>query len=90
MSTKNNDRTNITINMIAIVHSIYSHSVHALALNAGLMDNDAERTVDTVPYIPPKNRIKTKKSHKIGKNKMNSTTNNHAYLGNQEYLEQNK
>ena len=29
--------------MIAIVHSIYSHSVHALALNAGLMDNDAER-----------------------------------------------
>ena len=31
--------------MIAIVHSIhvYSQSVHALALNAGLMDNDAER-----------------------------------------------
>ena len=25
--------------MIAIVHSIYSQSVHALALNAGLMDN---------------------------------------------------
>ena len=29
--------------MIAIVHSIYSQSVHAPALNAGLMDNDAER-----------------------------------------------
>ena len=29
--------------MIAIVHSIYSQSVHALALDAGLMDNDAER-----------------------------------------------
>ena len=29
--------------MIAIVHSIYSQSMHALALNAGLMDNDAER-----------------------------------------------
>ena len=30
--------------MIAIVHSIlYSQSVHALALNAGLMDNAAER-----------------------------------------------
>ena len=25
--------------MIAIVHSIYSQSVHALALNAGSMDN---------------------------------------------------
>ena len=29
--------------MIAIVHSRYSQSVHAPALNAGLMDNDAER-----------------------------------------------
>ena len=29
--------------MIAIVHSIYSQSVHAPALNAGLMDNDDER-----------------------------------------------
>ena len=29
--------------MIAIVHSIYSQSVHALALNAGSMDNDAGR-----------------------------------------------
>ena len=28
--------------MIAIVHSIYSQSVHAAALNARLMDNDAE------------------------------------------------
>ena len=29
--------------MIAIVHFIYSQSVHAPALNVGLMDNDAER-----------------------------------------------
>ena len=29
--------------MIAIVHSMYSQPVHAPALNAGLMDNDAER-----------------------------------------------
>ena len=29
--------------MIAIVHSIYSQSVHAPALDVGLMDNDAER-----------------------------------------------
>ena len=29
--------------MIAIVHSIYSQSVLAPALNAELMDNDAER-----------------------------------------------
>ena len=29
--------------MIAIVHSIYSRSVHAPALDAVLMDNDAER-----------------------------------------------
>ena len=29
--------------MIAIVHSIYSQSVHAPALNAGSMDNDAGR-----------------------------------------------
>ena len=29
--------------MIAIVHSIYSQSVHALALNAGSMDNDTGR-----------------------------------------------
>ena len=29
--------------MIAIVHSIYSQSVHALALNAESMDNDARR-----------------------------------------------
>ena len=29
--------------MIAIVHFKYSQSVHAPALNAGLMDNDAER-----------------------------------------------
>ena len=29
--------------MIAIVHSIYSQSVHAPALDAGLMDKYAER-----------------------------------------------
>ena len=29
--------------MIAIVHSIHSQSVHGPALDAGLMDNDAER-----------------------------------------------
>ena len=29
--------------MIAIVHSIYLQSVHAPALDAWLMDNDAER-----------------------------------------------
>ena len=29
--------------MIAIVYSIYSKSVQASALDAGLMDNDAER-----------------------------------------------
>ena len=29
--------------MIAIVHSIYSRSVHAPARDAGLMDSDAER-----------------------------------------------
>ena len=29
--------------MIAIVHSIYSQSVHVPALDAGLMNNDAER-----------------------------------------------
>ena len=29
--------------MIAIVHSIYSKSVHAPAAHAGLMDNESER-----------------------------------------------
>ena len=29
--------------MIAVVHSIYSKSVHAPARDAGLMDNNAER-----------------------------------------------
>ena len=29
--------------MIAIVHPLHSQSVHELAPNAGLMDNDAER-----------------------------------------------
>ena len=36
--------------MVAIVHSIYSQSVHAPALDAGLMDNDAERYC---MYPPP-------------------------------------
>ena len=40
--------------MIAIVHSIYSQSVHAPALNAGLMDNDAERYCR---YFFPKQKI---------------------------------
>ena len=48
---KNNDRTNKTIIMVAIVHSIYSQSVHAPALDAGLMDNDAERYC---MYPPPR------------------------------------
>ena len=34
--------------MIAIVHSIYSQSVHAPARDAGLMDNDAERYCTTI------------------------------------------
>ena len=50
ISTKNNDRTNITIIIIAIVHSIYSQSVHAPALNTGLMDNDAERYCNMLFY----------------------------------------
>ena len=36
--------------MIAIVHSIYSQSVHAPARDAGLMDNDAERYCSVVYY----------------------------------------
>ena len=48
---KNNYRTNITIIMIAIVHSIYSQSVHALALNAWLMDNDAGRYCTYLLYF---------------------------------------
>ena len=40
--------------MIAIVHFIYSQSVHAPALDTGLMDNDAER------YCTPKRTIKKK------------------------------
>ena len=37
--------------MIAIVHSIYSQSVHTLALDAGLMDNDAERYCICISWI---------------------------------------
>ena len=37
--------------MIAIVHSIYSQSVHAPARDAGLMDNDAERYCSSVMTI---------------------------------------
>ena len=43
--------------MIAIVHSIYSQSVHAPALNAGLMDSDAKRycikKLSTFPKTSP-------------------------------------
>ena len=38
--------------MIAVVHSIYSQSVHAPALNAGLMDNDAERYCNLEDTFP--------------------------------------
>ena len=41
--------------MIAIVHSIYSQSVHAPARDAGLMDNDAERYCSK--FIFSKNKI---------------------------------
>ena len=34
--------------MIAIVHSIYSQSMHAPALNAGLMDNDANNNYPNI------------------------------------------
>ena len=37
--------------MIAIVHSIYSQSVHTPALDAWLMDNDAERYCSTRGHI---------------------------------------
>ena len=40
--------------MIAIVHSIYSQSVHAPALDAGLMDNDAERYYSTLSNFEKK------------------------------------
>ena len=34
--------------MIAIVHSIYSQSVHAPASHARLMDNEAERSNEKI------------------------------------------
>ena len=34
--------------MIANLHSIYSQSVHAPALDAGLMDNDTERYCSSI------------------------------------------
>ena len=37
--------------MISIVHSIYSQSVHAPALDAGFMDNDAERYCNHVSLL---------------------------------------
>ena len=37
--------------MISIVHFIYLQSVHAPALNAGLMDNDAERYCSFITTI---------------------------------------
>ena len=40
--------------MIAIVHSMYSQSVHAPAMDAGLMDNDAERyCIFTIFHMHP-------------------------------------
>ena len=39
--------------MIAIVHSIYSQSVHAPTRNAGLMDNDAERYCIYIAVFAP-------------------------------------
>ena len=39
--------------MIAIVHSMYSQSVHAPARDAGLMDNDAERYCTYMNYNLP-------------------------------------
>ena len=39
--------------MIAIVHSIYSQSVHAPALNAGSMDNDAGRYCTYIVRLAP-------------------------------------
>ena len=41
--------------MIAIVHSIYSQSVHAPAQDAGLMDNDAERYFTCISTASPQN-----------------------------------
>ena len=38
--------------MIALVHSIYSQSVHAPAQDAGLMDNDAERYCRSIILKP--------------------------------------
>ena len=42
--------------MIAIVHSIYSQSVHAPASHAGLMDNEAERyCISSSPVVSEPN-----------------------------------
>ena len=43
--------------MIAIVHSIYSQSVHALALNARSMDNDAGRYCNLLILLGQSNLI---------------------------------
>ena len=49
--------------MIAIVHSIYSQSVHALALNAGSMDNDAGRYCTLSSFLLKKIFIVNKQKH---------------------------
>ena len=49
--------------MFAIVHSIYSQSVHALALKAGSMDNDAGRyCIYRIMYYDPQNLMQVKVS----------------------------
>ena len=51
--------------MIAIVHSIYSQSVHALALIAGTMDNDAERYCTNKKHILCLYALLPGKIHKV-------------------------
>ena len=48
--------------MIAIVHSIYSQSVHAPASHARLMDNEAERYCSLKHNINPSHNILIKQS----------------------------
>ena len=72
--------------MIAIVHFIYSQSVHAPALNAGLMDNDDERYCTSLYlkksfHFKPRPDLELKKNMfessviEIEKNVMNSKCN---------------
>ena len=52
--------------MIAIVHFIYSQSVHAPARDAGLMDNDAERYCNSKVPIATK-LMDVLETHKLQK-----------------------